>query len=357
MRALALAVLLSAPAAASPASDVAKTFERIHKLLASQKGLDARSIAALDEKARAEGEALEKHGWRAVEPLGAVAQDLKRPLKARLLAVAFLARTGDPLAAGPLSAVLREPRQDAQVRGAAAETLAGLPLRPAHARRVFDQALADPGLPREALEPSVSKTALIGFEDAETGRLLARRLGARPEGRALEAARRCLAALGHTHGAGAVDALLDLLGWYPADSALRADAVAALDAKRADLLAFRRPRARVALEELLRAESDRPRSMLALVRLARDYGPELAPALARLSRHPDAEVLVESAEALVSLGDKDTAARAVPELEAVAAGALDDPRFSPLEGRPDPAVLLARLEKALPKLKVVATKP
>lgn len=357
MRALALAVLLAGPAAASPASDVAAAFSRINALLSQQKGLDARSIAALDKKARAEGDALEKHGWRAVEPLGAVAHDLKRPLKERLLAVAFLARTGDPLAAEPLSAVLRDPKQDAQVRGAAAETLAGLPISRALARRAFDPALSDPGLPREALEPAVSKVALTGFEKAETGRLLARRLGARPEGRTLEAARRCLAALGRTHGAGAVDALLDLLGWYPGDSPLRADAVSALDAKRDDLLAFRRPQARVALEELLRAESDRPRSMVALVRLARDYGPELAPALARLSRHPDAEVLVESAEALVSLDDKDAAGLAVPDFEAVAAGALNDPRFSPLDGRPDPAVLLARLEKALPKLKVVATKP
>ena len=69
MRALALAsrlglAPLAAPAAATPASDVARAFERIHALLASQKGLDARSIAALDKKARAEGAALEKHGWR-----------------------------------------------------------------------------------------------------------------------------------------------------------------------------------------------------------------------------------------------------------------------------------------------------
>lgn len=357
MRALALAFLLASPAAASPESDVAKAFSRIHVLLASEKGLDARSIAALDKKARAEGGALEKHGWRAAEPLGAVARDLSRPLKERLLAVAFLAATRDALAAEPLFAVLREPKQDAQVRGAAAESLAGLPLRRAHARRLFDEALADAALPREASEPALSKAALIGFEKAETGRLLARRLGSRPEGRAREAARRCLAALGRTHGAGAADALLDLLGWYPADSLLRGDAVAALDAKRADLLAFRRPQARVALEELLRAESSRPLSMVTLVRLSRDFGPELAPALSRLSRHPDAEVLVESAEALVTLGDKDSAARAVPELEAVAAGALSDPRFSPLEGRPDPAALLTRLEKALPKLKVVATAP
>jgi hypothetical protein len=359
-RGLALLALLAVPvyaAPSTPASDVAKVFERIHRLLASEKGLDARSIAGLDKLARAEGAALEKHGWRAVEPLGAVAQDLSRPMKERLLAVAFLARTGDPLASVPLAALLADPRQDPAVRGAAAETLAGLPLSRAHARRILDEALAQPELPREALEPALAKTALVGFEKAETGRLLLRRLGARPEGRALAAAKLALGALGRTHGAGAVDALLDLLGWYPADSPLRESAVAALAGKRGDLLAFRRPQARAALEGLLRSESGRPFAMLALIRLSADYGPELAPALARLSRHPDAEVLVEGAEALLRLKDKDAAARALPELQAVAAGALSDPRFSPLDGRPDPALLLTRLEKAVAGLKVVSTAP
>jgi hypothetical protein len=356
-RSLPLIALLAVPASATPESDVAKAFSRIHALLASEKGLDARSIAGLDKLARAEGTALEKHGWRAVAPLGAVAQDLARPMKERLLAVAFLARTGDPLASGPLAAVLADPRQDPAVRGAAAETLAGLPLSRAHARRVLDEALARPELPREALEPALAKASRVGFEKAETGRLLLRRLGARPDARGLAAARLALSGLARTHGAGAVDALLDLLGWYPADSPLRGDAVAALAEKRGDLLAVRRPEARTALEGLLRSESARPDAMVTLTRLSAEYGPELAPALARLSRHPDAEVLVEGAEALLRLKDKDSAARALPELEAVAAGALSDPRFSPLEGRPDPAGLLSRLERALGGLKVVAAAP
>ncbi len=100
-----------------------------------------------------------------------------------------------------------------------------------------------------------------------------------------------------------------------------------------------------------------PARMLTLVRLAADFGPELAPALARLARHPDAEVLVEAAEGLVRQKDRDAARRALPELEAVAAGALTDPRFSPKDGRPDPAVLLERLEKAVAALKPVASLP
>jgi hypothetical protein len=97
--------------------------------------------------------------------------------------------------------------------------------------------------------------------------------------------------------------------------------------------------------------------MLVLVRLAAAYGPELAPALGRLSGHPDAEVLVEAAEGLVRVKDRDAARRALPAFEAVVAGALSDPRFSPKEGRPDPAELLARLEKAVTALKPVSSAP
>lgn len=353
-----LAVLLATSSlAASPAADVEKAFARISALLASQKGLHARDIDALDKKALAEGAALKRHGWRAVAPLAVVAKDLKRPPKERLLAASFLALSADPLAAEPLGELLRDPKQDPLVRGAAAESLAGLPLTHAAARRLLGAALADPALPREALEPALSKSALIGFADAQTGLLVARRLGLRPDGREGAAARLAVRGLGRTHGAGAVDALLDLLGWYPADSPLRGDVVSALDAKRADLLAFRRPEARTALEDALRSETSEPTRMLILVRLAADYGPELASPLARLSTHPDAEVLVVAIEGLAQLKAPEAARRALPELEAVVAGALNDPRFSPKDGRPDPAELLARLEKSVAALKVIATAP
>lgn len=357
MIAAALAVLLALPAAATPESDVTRVFARIHVILFSGQDEDARAIAARDRMAAAEGEALRRHGWRAVRPLGEVAANIARPKKERLLAASFLALTGDPLAAEPLEKLLLDAGQDPQVRGAAAESLAALPLSKGHARRVMTQALGDPELPRDALEPCLAKVSVTGFADAETARLLLRRLGSRPGGRTLEASRLALRGLGKTFGAGAVDALLDLLGWYPADSPLRPDAVAALEAKSGDLLSFRRPQARTALESLLRSESDRPLSMNALVRLSAAYGPELAPALARLSRHPDAETLVEAAEALIHLKDKKAAAAALPGLQAVAAGAFSDPRFSPRQGRPDPGVLLARLEKAISALKVVANAP
>jgi hypothetical protein len=353
-----LFALLALPAsAAAPAVDVEKAFARISALLAAQRGQHAGDIDALDKLALAEEAGFKRHGWRAVEPLAAVASDLKRPMKERLFAASFLARTGDPLAAAALEEILLDSKQDPLVRGSAAESLAALPITRATARRILTAALADPALPREVLEPVLAKAALTGLSDAETGRLVLRRLGARPEGRAREAARLAAAALGRTYGAGAVDALLDLLRWYPADSALRGDVVAALAAKRRDLLTFRRAQARPALEEALRSETAHPARMVLLSRLGADYGPELAPALARLARHPDAEVLVEAAEGLARVKDREAARRALPEFEAVVAGALSDPRFSPKDGRPDPAALLGRLERAVAALKPVSSLP
>lgn len=101
------------------------------------------------------------------------------------------------------------------------------------------------------------------------------------------------------------------------------------------------------MSEALRSESDRFDTVIPLIHLASALGPETAPALSRLARHPDAEVLAEAAEALVAFKRVET----LPALESVVAGAMNDPRFSPKEGRPDPAVSLARLEKAVAALR------
>jgi hypothetical protein len=82
--------------------------------------------------------------------------------------------------------------------------------------------------------------------------------------------------------------------------------------------------------------------MLILVRLADALGPEADGMLVPLASHPDAEILADAAEALA----RRKAAAALPALEAVVAGAINDPRFAPKPGRPDPAKLLARIDAA-----------
>ena len=141
--------------------------------------------------------------------------------------------------------------------------------------------------------------------------------------------------------------LLDLVAHFPARGEARAAAIKALDARRAEISTWLAPEALPVVAEALRSESDRADTMLPLIRLAVALGPDAAPALSRLSDHPDAEVLAEAAEALVLF----KRVEAIPDLEAVVAGAMRDPRFSPREGRPDPAASLARVEKALDALR------
>lgn len=357
---LLLAAAVGASAAPAPGAerDVAAAFARIRDLLAAQKGRHARDVAARDRRAFAAGEGLRRHGWRAVEPLAAIARDLRRPPKERLLAASFLGLSADPLAAPALEALLLDARQHPLVRAAAAESLGALPLPPELARRALTRALADPALPDAARDAALPALAGLGLSDPEPARRLARVLGARPRGRALEAARLNARALGRTRGAAALDGLLELLRLYPEDSAPRGEAIAALGRRHNELLAFRRDGAAKAAARALASERRDPTRLLVFVRLAAELGPEFAPPLSRLALYyRDAEVAVECAEALLRFGDEDWAARALPGLEAIELGPLADPPFSSAPGRPDPAALLTRLTKANAALRAMTAGP
>jgi len=100
------------------------------------------------------------------------------------------------------------------------------------------------------------------------------------------------------------------------------------------------------VREALRSETAAPETMLVLVALddALDPGDD---ALRPLAAHADPEVLAAAAEALARRKDSEV----LPGLETIAAGALNDPRFAPKPGRPDPARQLARIEAAVEALR------
>ncbi len=349
MTALALLALLASPvrSAETPAAAVARVMARADALIASQKGLDARDVAALDKKAQALGEELQKHGWRAAEALGAVAAYKPRHPKARLLAVSFLGLIRDPAALAPLEKLLLDPEQDPVVRALAAQSLAGQNAPDAPVRAALCAALAQKDLPRDVADEALIPAAKLGCESPEALVRLARAGGPRPAGRDLATASRALTALGRSRGPASFAALLDLVRWFPPQGDARAAAIKALDLRRAEAVAWRKPETLPVVLAALRSESGRWDTMLPLVRLSAALGTEAVPSLLRLAKHSDAEVLAEAAEALVSFGE----VRALPDLEAAVAGAMTDPRFSPKEGRPDPAGLLARIEKAAAALR------
>ena len=159
--------------------------------------------------------------------------------------------------------------------------------------------------------------------------------------------RRAAAALGHSRGEDPARALLRLLAYFPARGDARAAVIAALPGKAPELAGSLAPEAWPYLRDALRTESDVTASMLTLVPLAAEFPAFAGETLLPLTNHPDAEVLAEAAQALAKLKH----APALLSLETAVAGALSDPRFSPKEGRPDPARTLARIEAAVAELR------
>jgi hypothetical protein len=120
---LAVLCAASARAALPPEQAVARAMARVDALAAQETGQDARTIDDLDRRAEALSAQVVPLGWRAAAPLGDAAKDPKRLPKARLFAVVFLSKLNDPAAFRPLSDVLLDPAQDADVRVAAAQGL------------------------------------------------------------------------------------------------------------------------------------------------------------------------------------------------------------------------------------------
>jgi hypothetical protein len=344
----ALLLALALPAhAETPQAAVARVMAKAEKLVAAESGKDANEIRDRDHQAENLSKELKPFGWKAAPALGAAAQDLRRPAKVRLFATSFLALIRDPAALPPLEDILLNAEQDPGVRAVAAQSLPGQGAADAAVREALCKALAQPELPREVLSEALIPASRLGCLEPTALARIARSFGARPIEKDMPLVGAAIAALGRSRGADSGKALLALISYFPPLGAPRASAIAALDSRRAEISDWLAPEALPVVTEALRSESDRWDTMIPLIHLASALGPGAAPALSRLSRHPDAEVLAEAAEALVAF----KRVEALPALEAVVAGAMNDPRFSPKEGRPDPAVSLARLEKAVAALR------
>lgn len=345
--ALLLALCVPASAAPTPQAVVERVMARAEKLVAAQKGKDAREIGELDRETEKLSKELRPLGWKAAAALAAAASDRGRPEKVRLYAASFLALIRDPAAFPPLEDILLDREQAASVRALAAQSLPGQGAPDASVSKALCSALAQEDLPREVLAEALPALSRLGCPEPAALERLARAFGPRPGKRDLLLVKAAITALGRSRGAASGKVLLGLVSHFPALGEPRAAAILAVDARRAELSTWLAPETLPVVAEALRSESARWDTMIPLIHAASALGPEAAPALSRLTKHPDAEVLAEAAEALAAL----KRVEALGALESVVAGAMNDPRFSPREGRPDPALLLARLEKAAAALR------
>ena len=331
----------------APALAVHFAMARIDALVAQESGQDARVVAELDRRAEAEFKGIAPLGWRAAAPLGEAAQDQKRAPKSRLFAVVFLGRLHDVAAFEPLSNVLLDPGEDVDARLSAAQGVAALDAPPEAARKVLCAAVAQPDLPRAILDEALIALPRLGCPAPGPLERAARLFGPRPKDAALADVRRALDALAKSRGDEPVRRLFVLADYFPSRTPARAAVLSALATRQTDLATALAPQALPFVRDALRSETSEPATMLVLIRLADALGPDADALLVPLASHPDAEVLAAAAEALA----RRKAVAALPALEAVLAHPLDDPRFGPQPGRPDPAALLARIEAATASLR------
>lgn len=345
----ALLLALSVPVQArTPQDPVARVMARVEQLVAAETGKDAREINNLDREAGRLSTELKPLGWKAVPALAAAAQDLKRPAKVRLLIVTLLALTEDPSALPPLEAVLLNPEQPPFVRALAAQSLPGLGAPAPAVRTALCAALARKNLPREVLSDVLIPLTRLGCEDPGPLARVARSFGPRPDKKDTPLVNAAITALGRSRSSASDRLLLTLVSDFPEQGTPRTAVMTALESRRAEIAAWLNPEGLSIVVEVLRdLEKERWQTLIPLIHLASALGPDAAPALERLTKHPDAEVLAETAEALAGL----KYVEALPALDGIVARAPRDPRFVAEKNRPDPAASLARIQKAVEALR------
>ena len=242
----ALLLALSVPASAqTPQAVVSRVMARAEKLVAAQKGKDAREIGDLDKRAEGLAKELKPLGWKAIPALAAAAQDLKRPAKVRLFATSYLALTADPLALAPLEDILLDPEQPDYVRSLAAQSVTGLGASDAAVRTVLCAAIKKEELPREVLAAAIIPLQRLGCPEPAALERVSRSFGPRPGGKDLPLVSAALATLGKSLGPASGKALLSLVSYFPAREDARAAAIKALDARRADISNWLKPESQI----------------------------------------------------------------------------------------------------------------
>jgi HEAT repeat protein len=322
---------------------------QVDALIRREVGRDAREISALDAQARLLFNEIKPLGWRAAPSLGEAAQDKGRPPKARLFAVIFLSKLNDPASFKPLSTVLRDAEQDPEVRLAAAQSLSALDSPPAATRSIFCSVLGQTGLPLPIQEELLIGLTRIGCPDESASVLerTARAYGPRPESADRHRVTRALSVLGRSRGIESIRVLLRLIRYFPIASEPRAAAISALGQRSIDIDRRIMIEALPVVREAMRSETQSITSLLQMIPIAQSFGPQGDELLLPLVTHPDAEVVACAAEGAA----KRKLVKALPSLESIVGGALNDPRFAPQKARPDPAQLLARIEAAVESLR------
>lgn len=279
-------------------------------------------------------------------PLAATALDRGRDFKERVMAISRLSLSRDPAALAPLKRLLLDVAESDEIRSAAAAGVPSIDVSRQAQRACLCAALVQKDLPRQTRDAVLVSVSDLGCDQAENLERIIKQSGSRPDAGQERTALYALKALGRSYSRQSARVLLAFLRYYDPGSRQKNAVLAALLIKGREL-SFIFPPAAAEVSDALLAESSYPaNAVLALRLLSAIAEPSAASTLLRFLKNRDAEVVTEAAEALASLKEPKTKSR----LEHILAHIHEDPRFSPLPGRPDPKLLAQRLEAALKQL-------
>lgn len=340
--------LLLALVSAALAASLDAPLAQIETLARQQLNKPADEARALDRQIFALGPAIKAAGPAAAAPLEALARDEKKLPKTRVWAVNFLALLEDPAAFRPLSSLALDTKLPELVRAQAMSGLATTGVSHQALRRPVCAALAQKDLPAHELAEALLLASKTGCDDPK---ILARR--AKDQGSSpakdppARLAKLAIEALAVSQKADAARELLALHGFYKPRAPQRGLTLSALLAQRENLKLLRAQAVSFACATL-GEEADAPDNALAALKLIVDLNAkECAKPLLRALKNPDAEVVAADAEALADLGINE----AKPRLSDLLDKAISDERFAPRPGKPEPRALLARIERALIRLR------
>ncbi|MFA6029959.1 MAG: HEAT repeat domain-containing protein [Elusimicrobiota bacterium] len=322
-----------------PAQRAEAMLRTMEGLVARQGEADPLEQIALERRLRGFGPEFRALGLPAVVPLASCLGERTRAHKLRAYAAAFLGLIGDPSALAPLRDVAADPKEEAGLRAAALQAAGSLRLDVTARRTLAEKHAYDPASPEPLLREALAVLAETGSDEADLLLRLAKKHGPGPEGLRETAARSAIAALVSSRRP-SEGALLELARYYRRSSPLRGEAAAALRARKPRIGDLPADGFDAVCALLLR---ERGRPALEAARLLGGTGDVRAvrPLLEAL-KSPDPSLIAEAAEALVRIGDADSAEPLLRLSESV----ISDKRFAPREKGGDPRPYAVRIQKA-----------
>ncbi|MFA6315844.1 MAG: HEAT repeat domain-containing protein [Elusimicrobiota bacterium] len=338
---------------------VNRIFLRVDALVQEGAEKDARTFSRVDKVVREYKAPITALGVSAVPCLAAIALDPLRLEKSRLWALTFMTFIKRYPVFFPVKGILLDPASPAELRSAAASYLPLLKglcdetqdpdVRDCVTREAIDRTLCasleDKALPAPVLREALSRVARSGCDEPGPLEGWIRSFGVHPKGKDWENAHLAILALTRGRTLPSTRVLLRLFEHYPTGSRGRKLLYKALLDKRGDLLAIR-DTATPMLSWALQSEPGPAGELLALETLALVRDPKTAAVFLRYLEKKDPEVVAAAAAGLAAVGAKN----AIPTLEKLLAGVMDDPRFQANADQDRPREAVARIRSSLDDL-------